>query len=148
MCNDIVFARVEREPELVAFLVRMDREFPHPLSSKCDLSVYASKLLTGGIVEGAWEGDELLGILAGYANDLGAREAYISALVVDPRYRGRRISSKLLSNFEDDARKAGMDSSRVFTYKTNAAAFGLYTAHGYQTVGLHDNGDYELLKRF
>lgn len=147
MNSDLIISRVENAPELTSFLMQMDREFPHPLSSKCLLSEYAHKLIAGGLVEGAWKEGELLGILAGYANNREKLEAYISVLVVDPKYRGRHISSMLLNAFEVEARDAGMKYSRVFTYRTNSAAFGLYSAHGYKNLGLCENGDYELLKK-
>lgn len=144
--EDLTYGRVCDRGELEAFLSEMDREFPHPLSLRCDLGVFSEKLLDKGIVEGAWLGDGLVGVLAGYVNDPVGCEGYISVLVVRPEARGRRISSALLDAFLIAARDAGMRTVRVFTYKTNEAAFGLYTSHGFVSLGLNDDGDYELLK--
>ena len=141
------FGRVGDAGELKAFLVSMDGEFPHPLSSRCDLGEFSAKLLGAGVAEGAWLSGELVGALAGYVNDVARSEGYISVLVVSPFARGRKISSALLESFLADAREAGMRAVRVFTHHTNEAAFGLYTSHGFVSLGLNQNGDYELLRQ-
>lgn len=142
----IAYGTVSDPSELEPFLSLMDGEFPHPLSSRCDLGEFARKLVLCGAVEGAWLSGDLVGVLGGYANDSVGREGYISVLVVRPEMRGRRISSTLLERFLGEARDAGMRAVRVFTHHTNDAAFGLYTSHGFESLGLDDGEDYELLK--
>lgn len=141
------FGRIRDVRELEAFLASMDREFPHPLSSRCDLGEFSAKLLCAGVAEGAWLEGELVGALAGYVNDTTGLEGYISVLVVSPFARGRKISSTLLEAFLADARGAGMRTVRVFTHRTNEAAFGLYTSHGFVSLGLNQDDDYELLRQ-
>lgn len=142
-----LFGRVEVAHELEGFLRLMDGEFPHPLSSRCDLDEFSKKLLRGGVVEGAWIAGELVGVLGGYVNNEKDHEGYISVLVVMPSARGRRISSILLENFLEEARAARMSTVRVFTHRTNEAAFGLYVSHGFEVLGLSAANDYELLRR-
>lgn len=145
--NEIAYGCILDARVLQCFLERMDSEFPQPLSSKCDLNEYAHKLVDDGCVEGAWSGGELVGILAGYANDVKAYMAYISVLVVTQEHRGQRISSELLERFVQNAREAGMRAIRVFTYHTNEAAHGLYVSHGFEEVAYDPHGDYELVKQ-
>lgn len=144
--GDVRFDVAVAPIEIAAFLLKMDHEFPHPLSSRCDLEDYSRKLVKSGIVESAWVTDRLVGLLAGYVNDSARLEGYISVLVVEPNMRGRKISSTLLERFLSDAQAEGMRTVRVFTYHTNAAALALYRSHGFDEVGLNESGEYELLR--
>ena len=147
MADEIEYGRIDDCELLESFLRCMDNEFPLPLSSKCDLGEYSRKLVDEGCVEGAWAAGELVGVLAGYMNNLQTREAYISVLVVSKAFRGRRISSSLLERFVHDAREEGMQTIRVFTFHTNDAAHGLYVSHGFEEVAFEPHGDYELVKQ-
>lgn len=147
MADEIVYGCIDDCELLQSFLRRMDNEFPHPLSSKCDLGEYSRKLVDEGCVEGALAAGELVGVLAGYVNNLQTCEAYISVLVVSQAFRGKRISSMLLERFVHDAREEGMQTIRVFTFHTNDAAHGLYVSHGFEEVAFEAHGDYELVKQ-
>ena len=126
----IIFIKGEISDSILfsAFLAKMDNEFPVPLSKKANLEDYATKLLVNGSVFFAKDEEKLIGIIAGYNN---TQKGYISVLVLDPEYRGRKISVTLLDMFLNECKENRVELVEVFTHKTNVEAQGLYEKFGF-----------------
>lgn len=126
--------------QIAAFLKRMDSEFHTPLSEKCDIDSYVIKLLESGHVVCVMDDSKIVGILAGYINDFKTKIGYMTVLVVDPQYRGLKLSKKLLDRFAADSKEAGMTSLELHTYKDNIAARGLYEKNNFKQLSVSSDG--------
>ena len=60
--------------------------------------------------------------------------ARLQQVYVDPKYRGQRIGSQLLTQFEEIATKQGMEKIRLKTAQTNLPAIRFYEKHGFTRV--------------
>lgn len=118
--------------ELAGFLESVKGDFPIPLDEKVDISTYARKVLSKGVVllaRGA-SGD-ISGIAAGYANDAERLIAHLSVIVVGESSRGTGAAKVLLDAFEDASRQAGMSILMLETHSTNERAIKFYRKAGY-----------------
>ena len=86
----------------------------------------------------AADGERVVGIGLGYPGNgetdpaTEERAAYLSHLMVDPEYWGRRIAGRLLDIVAERARQAGKDHLTLWTReKDNAHARGMYEHKGY-----------------
>ena len=74
-------------------------------------------------------------IIAGYFNDPKTHTAYLSMLAVDPEYRGKKLASSLLSEFEEYASQNRMYIVKLEVRKHNDVAQLLYKKFGYKMIG-------------
>jgi ribosomal protein S18 acetylase RimI-like enzyme len=65
----------------------------------------------------------------------GGLIAYLETLEVSPELRGRGTGGELLRRCEESARAAGAESVWLHVDAENAAAIGLYRAHGFERQG-------------
>lgn len=107
-----------------------DRAYPFPWTEgifRDCLSVGYSSWVVAG------PGDEMLG----YAlMSMGAGEAHILNLCVEPAYHHQGIGRFLLSHLMEIARAAGMELMLLEVRKSNTAAIGLYRAAGFHKLGV------------
>lgn len=112
-------------------LLRCDGEFHPPLSARVAIADYARKLHDRATTFEAWEGDNLVGLVALYVDEPGAL-AYLSNVSVEAAHARRGIASRLL----DDAIEFARDrlirqiSLEVAHHATNA--LGLYAKFGFE----------------
>ncbi len=132
--------------KIINFLIEMDNEFPIPLSDKVNIEEYVTKLLKSGKIYCALNEENIIGIIAGYNNDFSFYNGYISVLVIDKNYRGRKISKELLYRFINNAELSKMNKIQVYTYKTNIEAIGLYEKFGFKKIKLYEDGNYHFEK--
>ena len=66
-------------------------------------------------------------------------EAHIGNVAVLPDYRGQGLGSKLLKYLFKRCGKAGVTGFTLEVSVSNAAAIGLYAAHGFESAGLRKN---------
>jgi ribosomal protein S18 acetylase RimI-like enzyme len=90
------------------------------------------------------------GRMAGFAlvewtQETGGIIAYIQTIEVAPDRRGRGIGGELLRRVEDSARAVSAQGIWLHVEAKNAAAIGLYEAHGYENEGREE--DYYSLGR-
>ncbi|SHE41607.1 ribosomal protein S18-alanine N-acetyltransferase [Streptoalloteichus hindustanus] len=99
-------------------------------------SVFASELDQGHYYLAARVGAELVGYAG--LSVVGRRpvaEASVQTIGVDPRWQGRGIGRELLRALLD--RADAFDATTFLEVRTdNAPAIGLYTAHGFEVLGL------------
>lgn len=138
----------EGQGEFVEFLREVDSDFPIPLSSKVDLKAWSIKVLSGGLVLAAWQSGRIIGVAAGYANDMNSRRGHLSVLAVKRDARGRGIGRQLVAEFERESIRRGMTCVSIATHSSNTPARKLYSGLHYVTDGELDSiGNLTYFKR-
>mgnify|MGYP003277649908 CR=1 FL=1 len=133
--------------KIIKFISQMDKQFPTPISKKTDILAFVEKLLQYGHICCALYKNEIIGIIGGYVNNTDTKKAVITILVVNPEYRGNKISVSLVDEFLLYSKKNSMRLVEVFTHETNTEAIGLYEKMGFVTEGLNENNDFHYVKR-
>lgn len=118
---------------LVRFLHEVDADFPIPLSQKVDLNAWAARVLKSGFAFAAVQEGHIVGVAAGYANDVAWRKGFLSVLAVASDARGRGIGETLVAKFEREAALRGMERISLTTHLSNIAARRLYSRMNYTT---------------
>ena len=113
-----------------AHLARCDADFTPPLSARLDLGAYAAKLAERAARFEAWDGDELVGLVAAYVTP-GAPEAFISNVSVVPELRGNGVAAALVADCVDRARESGAATLRLEVATADAAAGRFYEKLGF-----------------
>ena len=134
------------ENQLYDFLYLVKNEFPIPLDDKTDLKETTKKLLSLGDVIVLVSEGEIVGLVAGYNNDLETKKSYISLLALLQEHRGSGLATSLVESFIKKATNSGMEKIFLFTHSTNTKAVNLYKKLGFYEVELRPNGDYMLEK--
>jgi ribosomal protein S18 acetylase RimI-like enzyme len=134
------------EELLYDFLLLVNGQFPIPLNHKSDLRSTANKLFTLGDVFFLKDNKKIIGLVAGYNNNMDNKTGYISILALLQEYRGKGLANKLVETFLENSKKKEMEKVVLFTHSTNKAAINLYKKLGFYVVELRSNGDYLLEK--
>jgi ribosomal protein S18 acetylase RimI-like enzyme len=113
-----------------AHLARCDADFTPPLSARLDLRDYAAKLAERAARFEAWDGDQLVGLVAAYVTP-GAPEAFISNVSVVSELRGRGVAAALVADCIDRARGAGAATLRLEVATADRAAGRFYEKLGF-----------------
>lgn len=126
------------EDELLLFLQEVDSLFPIKLSDKINLKELCSKFLSVGTLFSIFENNKLVGLLAGYNNDLENSKAYISVLAILPQYQGKGYASKLILDFTNDCINKKIKRIELFTHKSNENAIKMYKKNGFIIEGTNN----------
>ena len=113
-----------------AHLTRCDADFTPPLSARLDLGDYAAKLADRAARFEAWDGGELVGLVACYVTP-GAPEAFISNVSVEPCLRGQGVAAALVGDCIDCARESGAGTLRLEVATADRAAGRFYEKLGF-----------------
>lgn len=116
----------ERIKDVINFVKFIDNEFPIKLSNLVNIEDYIKKLITYGNVLVAKDKNKIVGICAGYMNDIEKYNAYISILGIDSEYRKLGIATGLVNVFIEKANKCGMKRIFLETHKENFSALNFY----------------------
>src|SRR3954468_22319458 len=111
-------------------LTRCDADFTPPLSARLDLGDYAAKLAERAARFEAWDGGQLVGLVAVYLTP-GAPEAFISNVSVVSELRGRGVAAALVADCIDRARRAGAATGALEVAAGGGAAGGVYEMLGF-----------------
>lgn len=130
---------VENLKALTQYLREVDKDFEIPISNKTDLEIYATKLLTHGIVLVSFDSGNFNGMLAGYCNDTISGNAIISILSVKQQSRGQGISHHLINKMIDSCREAGM--RKIFVDSVNPIAISSYQSLGFHKINSDPNDE-------
>ena len=120
-------------------LLVCDVFFVPRLSSKVDISVYAEKLATHAANFEAWNGDELIGLVSIYINDLHKRLAFISNVSIISTFAGKGIATALLKESILYARKLQFETIGLEVSVRNANALHLYLKLGFKEMERSDD---------
>src|SRR3954470_23597376 len=113
-----------------AHLTRCDADFTPPLSARLDLGDYAAKLAERAARFEAWDGDQLVGLVAAYVTP-GAPEAFISNVSVVSELRGNGVAAALVADCIDRARESGAATRRLEGGTADKAAGRFYEKLGF-----------------
>src|SRR5689334_1328139 len=113
-----------------AHLTRCDTDFTPPLSARLDVGAYAAKLAERAARFEAWDGGELVGLVAAYVTP-GAPEAFISNVSVVPELRGQGVAAALVADCIDRARESGAATIRLEVARADSAAGRFYEKLGF-----------------
>ena len=123
---------------LEEFLKEVDHDFPVPLSEKVDLSLYAQKLLKNATLCAEIKDRKVIGLVAGYTENLPGKTAYIALVGVLRQERGRRIAQRLVLRFAEICREKKIAGVHLYTSDRNTAAKRMYETLGFTRLHLSD----------
>src|SRR3954469_18273874 len=113
-----------------AHLARCDADFTPPLSARLDLGDYAAKLAGRAARFEAWDGGQLVGLVAAYVTP-GAPEAFISNVSVVSELRGHGVAATLVASCIDRARGMGAATLTLEVATADRAAGRFYEKLGF-----------------
>jgi ribosomal protein S18 acetylase RimI-like enzyme len=116
--------------EVHAHLTRCDADFTPPLSARLDLRDYAAKLAERAARFEAWDGGQLVGLVAAYLTP-GAPGAFISNVSVVSELRGNGVAAALVADCIDRARGSGAATITLEVATADRAAARFYEKLGF-----------------
>src|ERR1700687_3495700 len=122
------------QEEIRAHLERCDENFSPRLSFKVDIEEYSKKISAKAQTFEAWSGDTLVGLVAAYLNDRGARRGFITNVSVVKAFMGRGIASALLDRCLDRSRQEGMDAIGLEVNMESREAIRFYEKFGFSEL--------------
>jgi ribosomal protein S18 acetylase RimI-like enzyme len=122
------------QEEIWAHLERCDENFSPRLSCKVDIEDYSKKISAKAQTFEAWSGDTLVGLVAAYLNDRGARRGFITNVSVVKAFMGRGIASALLDRCLDRSRQEGMEAIGLEVSMENREAIRFYEKLGFSEL--------------
>jgi ribosomal protein S18 acetylase RimI-like enzyme len=97
-CPDIFYRRGSAtKAEILAHLIRCDRDFLPPLHTWVDVEEYSTKIAARAVRLEAWKDETLVGLVAAYLNDREARSGFITNVSVLREFTRRGIGAKLVT---------------------------------------------------
>lgn len=120
---------------LVFFLDKISEEYTPPLRTVVCLSDYAEKILQNGVIFEAWEGNNLIGIVAGYFNDIQNSFAFITLVYVIPERRKNNIGVHLMNNAISFAKERHLNNMHLSVKVDNSRAQTFYKKLGFYIIG-------------
>ena len=114
------------------FLLKVDKDFPTPLSERVNLIDYATKLASLATISAIIDKDDILGMVAMYCNDKQNGYAYIPLVAVVPEARGRKLSRALMIGAITMAKDNKFSTIGIHT--ENPIALSLYESIGFKIV--------------
>lgn len=122
---------VENPSVLEKIIIELEGQLIPSLTSRnVDIATYASRLSKNGFALSLSMGDKTAGLIAGYANDMKTRIAYISFFAVASEYRGKGLGHILFRRFEVECAKTGMERLAFEVHKINNKAISFYYSLG------------------
>ncbi|MDQ2943217.1 MAG: GNAT family N-acetyltransferase [Candidatus Dormibacteraeota bacterium] len=122
------------QEDIQAHLEGCDGNFSPRLSLKVDIHEYSRKVSTKSQTFEAWFGDTLVGLVAAYLTDSGARSGFITNVTVAKAFMGRGIASVLLDRCLDRSRQEGMEAIGLEVSMQSREAIRLYEKLGFSEL--------------
>lgn len=117
--------------ELLVFLREIEADTIPPLASRVDLTAYADKICRLADCVVARDDDRIVGIYAGYFNNLDTREGYLTIQAVAGSHRGSGLGGRLLDAVVEVAAGRGMTSLLLETSERNQPVLALHEGRGF-----------------
>jgi ribosomal protein S18 acetylase RimI-like enzyme len=131
-CERIEFREgTATQEDIQAHLEGCDGNFSPRLSLKVEIGEYSRKISAKARTFEAWSGDTLVGLVAAYLNDRGARSGFITNVSVANAFMGRGIAAALLDRCLDRSRQEGMEAIRLEVSMESREAIRLYEKIGF-----------------
>lgn len=97
-----------------------------------DIDEYINKIyFQAELIPHYIQGD-LAGLIAFYCNNQISKEAFITSIIVDPKYRGIKISINLVNIVKSIALSRGFTQCKLQVHKDNEIAINLYKRCGFE----------------
>ena len=112
------------------FILEHDNSFKPHLSSITDIQSYIDKLYNKSVIFYELKDHSLVGFVAGYINNFCDKEAYISLVLVDEKYRSQGIASKLMLEFLNECKRLNFNVIRLEARINNTARY-VYEKFGF-----------------
>jgi len=120
-------------------LLRCSDTFIPPLASRVNIDEYSVKLSEKAVTFSAFDGEELVGLVAAYFRMTPEGEAFISNVSVTGEYAGTGLANELLDLCINYAREHHFSGIVLEVAEINGRAVRFYENHGFIT--LSKNGD-------
>ena len=124
--------------EIVAHLLHADTNFVPTLSSRIDIQSYAQKLHHRAVRFEAWLGQELVGLVAIYCNQIYGNKTFLTNVSVWSELQGQGIAGRLMQQCITHVRGLGFGQVELEVNQRSLPAIALYEKFGFKT--LHSNG--------
>lgn len=108
--------------------------FSPPLSTYVDIDTYGKKIYEKAITFEAWNGKELIGLLAAYYNDKNTKHGFITNVSVLKENQHIGIASSLLENAINFGRKEFFTKLLLEIHRNNTNAIHLYRKYGFKEI--------------
>lgn len=126
--------------ELFEFLLLLNNDFSQKLSEKFDLSEYSVKLIKNAVIYSSHYNNQLVGLIAFYANDPNKNNAYLSLLGVTKQYRKMGMASNLFYMSYEYLKNKNFNQIQLEVYKDNVVARDFYGKHNFKVIKEIDSG--------
>lgn len=129
-----------KNPECIE-LVRKQLHFNRDFLSISDSEIedYFSKIDSLSIFEKYYIENNLAGFVSFYCNNEESKEAFITMVLVDKSYRGRKIAKKLLTNVINSIKTKNFSKCSLEVEVKNINAIYLYKKIGFYETHVEDN---------
>jgi len=124
--------------EILIHLKSCNKDFDPPLEKKVDLRDYAEKLAERSVSFEAWNGNELVGLVAAYLNDVENKIGYITSVSVLKKYYGKGIANELMKNCINYAMQQNFEEIQLEVSQNSQGAIQLYKKFNFYQVGQED----------
>ena len=103
-----------------------------------DIDLYLAKLGEHAEIMSDSISGRCRGFAAFYCNDLMAKKAYITLVLVDPRDRGQGLGKALVGSVLEVVRHRGFRSCGLEVAKGNEVAYAMYLSLGFRVAEVRD----------
>jgi ribosomal protein S18 acetylase RimI-like enzyme len=125
-----------KEKKVLEFLRDIDTDFPVSLSDKVELSEYAYKLWRRATLCTEVREGEIVGMVAGYTENLDENLAYIALVGVRSAFRHQGIAQKLVECFVRTCDEKKVKGVHLYTDARNVAAIQMYKKLGFELFNI------------
>lgn len=127
----MIVCRVDDSREKRTVIELCDRAFSRPLASMPNKEEIIDKIDRYAAFFTAYDGEDVVGYAAIYANDTVSLTAYITMLGVVEEMRGRHVGSALMQSCIDEAVTSGMRRIRLEVLKSDTIPIAFYEHWGF-----------------
>lgn len=125
--NEITYRlKTATEKDIRLHLKECNDNFLPPLNERVNINEYAEKIFEKAITFEAWKNNILIGLIAAYFSNKQSHSGFITNVSVTKKNMGLGITSKLLINCIEYARKNGFKEIQLEVNKENIQAINFY----------------------
>lgn len=120
------------ENTLRDYLLSISDLFKPHLCDIVNIKEYAKKIFNNAIIIEAWDKNQLIGIIACYANNHQNGEAYITSVSIIKEYQGKGIAQLMLQELYKVLKNRKFTKINLEVSKHNINALNLYIKEGFK----------------
>jgi len=122
--------------ELLSYMrYQIDEAFPH-LRGEQRMMAFTDKLYAHADFCFSRDEEQIVGMIAYYANGEGADFAYLAHVYVSPSYRRMGLCTRMLDLVTQDARNKGFHEIRLEAYKNDVGPQLCYRHNGFRATDI------------